>query len=69
MNKLKLIVVVLTALVIWLGVALVHVENERYALQTGLCKYDAASLQMFDCLKSANTRLGWWWHLYYALLP
>ncbi|RZL87187.1 MAG: hypothetical protein EOP82_27355 [Variovorax sp.] len=61
------VIVVLAALVVWLASALVHVENERYALQIGLCQHDPTALKMFDCLKKAQTRNGWYWHLWYAL--
>jgi len=67
MKKMKLISAVLVVLLIWFGAALVRVENERYALATGLCKYDATSLEMFTCLQRTSTRTGWWWHLYHAL--
>jgi hypothetical protein len=58
---------ILLAVVVWLGAALARVENERYALATGLCKYDPATLVMFDCLKTVVTRTGWWWNVWYAL--
>jgi len=67
MKRMKLLSAVLAALLIWFGAALVRVENERYALATGLCKYDATSMQMSTCLQHTSTRTGWWWHLYYAL--
>ncbi|RYH70851.1 MAG: hypothetical protein EON54_01270 [Alcaligenaceae bacterium] len=57
----------LFALMLWLGSALVRVENERYALAVGLCKHDATTLIMFDCLKTARSRTSWWWHAFYAL--
>lgn len=69
MKKLKITVAILAALLIWFCAALVRVENERYALAVGLCKYDATSLQMFTCLQHISTRTAWWWHLYYALFP
>lgn len=57
--------VVSVLLVIWLATALVRVENERYALLVGLCRQ--AEYVDFKCLKTAQTRTAWYWHLYYAL--
>lgn len=61
---------VLAALGIWLATALVRVENQRYALETGLCQHKPGDLnvEMYRCLKKVETRTGWWWHLYYALM-
>jgi hypothetical protein len=53
--------------VVLLGAALVRVENERYALSTGLCVFDATNLKMYDCLRTVETRTAWWWHIFYAL--
>lgn len=62
------LVVILLALLMWFGAALARVENERYALQMGLCSSNPANtLALFDCLKKAETRTGWWWHIFYAL--
>lgn len=61
--------VVLLVLLIWVSSALVLVENERYALAVGMCKSDPVSLMSLpNCLAKTQTRTGWWWHLYYALL-
>ena len=63
------LVVILLAFSLWLGAALVRVENERHALQIGMCSFNPTEpLSMFHCLKKAETRTGWWWHLYSALV-
>ena len=62
------LVVILMTLLVWLGTALVRVENERHALEVGLCSVSPTDpLTTFECLKKAETRTGWWWHLFYAL--
>jgi len=53
-------------LTLWLGVALVRAENERYALLLGLCR-DASGEADVECLASVQTRPAWWWHVAYAL--
>lgn len=61
---------VFAALLLWFGSALVRVENQRYALQTGMCTPVApSSAPDLQCLEEAETRTAWWWHLYHALLP
>lgn len=57
----------LVAVIIWLTFALVKVENQRYAMQVGMCK-DAVIGWDYACLAKVETRTGWYWHLYYALL-
>ena len=62
------LIVILIILLVWFSFALVRVENERYALQVGLCTFNPSDpLVMFDCLERARTRTGWWWHIFYAL--
>jgi len=62
------LVMFLLTLLVWFGLALVRVENERYALQVGLCTFNPSDpLALFDCLKKAETRTAWWWHIFYAL--
>ena len=64
----KRIDLLLAALVIvWLSVTLVKVENQRYALQVGMCREANTRLTDFKCLETVQTRTGWWWHLFYAL--
>lgn len=59
------------ALVMALGIVsyrLAHVENQRYALLVGMCQQDDANPRgLVDCLRTAQTRTSWAWHLYYGL--
>jgi hypothetical protein len=55
------------AVCLWLAIALVRVENERYAMVVGLCQRDVVK-PIQPCLDRVQTRTGWWWHLYYALI-
>lgn len=50
-----------------LAATLVKVENQRYALQAGMCRDATTSQVDVKCLGTVQTRTGWWWHLYYAL--
>lgn len=62
------LVLLLLALLVWFGSALARVENERYAIQVGLCTFSPTDPPaLFDCLEKAETRTGWWWHIFYAL--
>lgn len=62
------VAVVLMVLLLWVSAALVRVENQRYAMFTGMCQVDHANPKPFwDCLERVETRTGWWWHLFYAL--
>lgn len=60
------LMVVLAVLVLWMGVALVRVENERYALVTGMCRTSIGTADL-ACLERTSTRTHWMWHLWYAL--
>lgn len=68
------LIVVLMLVIFLLASALVRVENERYALWTGLCPKMQGTLstsveneaRVSNC-KNVQTRTGWWWHLYYAV--
>lgn len=58
----------LAALLLWACAALVKVENQRYALQSGMCVTPTApALPDLQCLETVQTRSCWWWHLFYAL--
>ena len=61
------IIAILTLALVFVSARLVFVENQRYALITGMCKPDPTNLKWFECLKTAETRTSWAWHLYYAL--
>ena len=61
------IIVVLLLLVGFLADRLVRIENQRYALQVNLCKYDPAEpAKQWKCLETAQTRTSWFWQLYHA---
>lgn len=55
-------------LIVWLAGSLVRVENERYAMQIGMCWSESMKLHDQACVARSETRTGWYWHLYYALL-
>jgi hypothetical protein len=66
----EFILVAQFAAIVWLATALIRVENERYALELGICPTVATAKQpsdYFDCVSSVETRTGPWWHLLYAL--
>lgn len=54
-------------LIAWLAVSLARVENERYALSTGMCWNLAHKTADTQCLRDVETRKGWWWHIFYGL--
>ena len=55
-------------LVIWLCIALVNAENQRYALVTGKCA-DPLFKGEIDkkCLVLVRSRDHWWEHLWYGV--
>ncbi len=55
-------------LVVWLGIALVNAENQRYALMTNKCP-DPVFKTGIDktCLYTVQSRDHWWEHLWYAV--
>lgn len=59
--------IILSVLVIWLAASLVRVENQRYALQVGMCRDAATGLTDFTCLGTVETRTSWVWHLLYGV--
>ncbi len=54
-------------LAIWLSIALVNVENQRYALMTNKCP-DPVFKGEIDkrCLVHVHSREHWWEHWWYA---
>lgn len=62
------IAVVALGLIVWLSVALVRAENQRYALEKGMCQ-DPVFKGAVDqpCLKLARSRDHWWEHLWFGL--
>lgn len=62
----------LALVIVWLGSAVVKLENYRYANFVGMCtKYNIADpiqrIQREDCLEKTQTRTHWFWHLLYGL--
>lgn len=60
--------VVFAGVIVWLCIALVHAENQRYALASGKCG-DPVFKGSFDqkCLTLVQSREHWWQHLTYAV--
>jgi hypothetical protein len=55
---------------LWLGSAVVRLENYHYANQLGACTdniMSVGSTQREDCLQKTETRSSWVWHLLAAL--
>jgi Zn-dependent M32 family carboxypeptidase len=60
---------ILLALLAYQAHVIVRVENERYAMLTGVCKRDSVTgLWDEKCLQTMQTRTAWWGHLYYAIV-
>ena len=60
------------ALNLWLALAIVRLENYRYANQLGACTdsvMSVGSTQREACLQKMETRSSWVWHLLHALAP
>ena len=56
-------------LVIWLCIALVNAENQRYALMTKKCADPLFKGELDQkCLVMVHSRDHWWEHLGYALM-
>ena len=61
------LVVLLCGLVIWLCIALVNAENQRYALMTDKCADPLFKGELdHKCLVMVRSREHWWQHLTYA---
>jgi hypothetical protein len=59
-------VVASLVVIMWMAFALICVENERYALASGMCR-DAVGMADAACLAPTRTLTQWAWHLWYAL--
>jgi hypothetical protein len=62
----NVLIVILVAACVYLASVVVEVENQRYALQIGMCKDEIGHTDN-KCLAGVETRTGWWWHLFYAI--
>lgn len=60
------LLLVLAFLTITLTVVLAHVENQKYALELGMCKPN--SVEATPCLQEVQTRTAWYWHVLFAVL-
>jgi hypothetical protein len=59
---------VLAGLVVWLSVALVNAENQRFALITKQCQDKVFNTEIDKkCLRTVQSREHWWQHLGYAV--
>ena len=63
----NVLIVVLALATIVLASRLVHVENQRYAMVTGMCRFSAENPSWQDRLQTTDTRKSWLNHLYYGL--
>ncbi|KQQ46381.1 hypothetical protein ASF61_18485 [Duganella sp. Leaf126] len=58
----------LLAVVVWLSVVLIGVENQRHALATKQCQDKVFTTEIDKkCLRTVQSREHWWQHLQYAL--
>jgi hypothetical protein len=60
-------IILLSALIVWLSVRVIELENFRYATMIGFCSESADLVGRYECLKSKQTRTSGLWHLFYAL--
>lgn len=62
------LVVVLAGALIWMSIALINAENQRYALLNRQCQ-DPVFKGEIDkaCLSLVNSRDHWWEHLWYGV--
>jgi hypothetical protein len=61
------LVAVLTGVVLWLCIALVNAENQRYALMTKQCADPVFKGDVDQrCLLTVSSRDHWWEHLWYG---
>lgn len=62
------LVVVLAGVVLWLSIALVNAENQRFALVSGKCADPVFKGELDKkCLELVNSRAHWWQHLWYGV--
>lgn len=62
------LVMILLGLVLWMAVALVNAENQRYALISKQCRDPVFKTELDKkCLASVKSREHWWQHISYAM--
>ncbi len=60
--------VLMMGLALWLGIALVNAENQRYALVMNKCPDPVFQGQVdLTCLQTVRSRENWWEHLWYGM--
>jgi hypothetical protein len=74
LKALRLDFLIALIFIVWLSASLVRVENQRYAMQIGMCEdkvlYEKVQQIGWDyaCLSKVETRTSWLWHLFYGLM-
>lgn len=68
-NSAKYIIAALLALNLWFAMAIIRIENQRYALSLGMCPTDTPEhlLNHFNCIEKVETRTNPVFHLIYGL--
>ncbi|TFW27309.1 hypothetical protein [Massilia horti] len=62
------LVVLLGGVIVWLCIALVHAENQRFALASNKCQDPLFPGNVdHQCLMTVQSRDHWWQHLGYAV--
>jgi hypothetical protein len=62
------LVVVFAFAILWLSIALVNAENQRYALMTNKCQDPLFKGELDrQCLVTVHSRDHWWEHLWYGV--
>lgn len=60
--------VVMSGLVVWLSIALVNAENQRFALMSKQCQDPVFKGEVDQaCLRVVSSREHWWQHLWYGV--
>jgi hypothetical protein len=73
MKKLRWDLMIALLVIVWLSTSLVRVENQRYAMQVGMCEDKVLREKVqqigwdYACLSKVETRTSWVWHLLHAL--
>jgi hypothetical protein len=67
-----ILVILSAALNVWMGNAIIRLENFHYGVQVGMCgQFDTRDpvvrLKYLNCLDAEQTRTNPIWHLVYAL--
>ncbi len=65
----NVVIVILLAMLVWFGTAIIRLERYHYASTLGICgrKANPTWLAQQDCLATIETRTGPVWHLAYGL--